>query len=352
MVSEASPERGRGQGLALGVDDLGALLPLGLGLPGHRPLHAVGQLDVLELDQGHLDTPVDGGDVEDLADVEVDPVGLGQRLVQGVLADDLAQRGLGDLVDRGVDVLDRDDRLHRVDDPEVGDRRHVDADVVAGDDALRLDRHRDDPQRHPVQHVDERDDEPQPGLAYAEHPAEPEQHALLVLLDDPHRHRQHQQQHDDDNNDDDDQRVHRRAPVGELCWGLPAATVVFAGRDEGADRGEKHRREQLCGTVMVILMRRRSPARRGLGAKAPGVLRRTAEPIPNQLNSQHLRRYTRWDAPHRMSFGLKAHSQAWPAFGPMPGIAIADSVLTAGGSTFEGAPSRGGYAAAISPCPV
>jgi hypothetical protein len=39
------------------------------------------------------------------------------RLVQGVLADDLAQRRLGDLIDRGVDV-------------------------VASDDALRLDRHR------------------------------------------------------------------------------------------------------------------------------------------------------------------------------------------------------------------
>jgi hypothetical protein len=35
--------------------------------------------------------PALGGDVEDLADHLVDAVGLGQDLVQGVLADDLAQ---------------------------------------------------------------------------------------------------------------------------------------------------------------------------------------------------------------------------------------------------------------------
>jgi hypothetical protein len=41
-----------------------------------RALHALGQLNVLELDQGDLDTPFGGGDVEDLADVQVDAVGL------------------------------------------------------------------------------------------------------------------------------------------------------------------------------------------------------------------------------------------------------------------------------------
>jgi hypothetical protein len=71
----------------------------------------------------------------DAADVQVDLVGLRQRLVQGVLAHDLAQRGLRDLVDGRAHVLDRDHRLHRVDHPEVGDRGHIDADVIPGDDA-------------------------------------------------------------------------------------------------------------------------------------------------------------------------------------------------------------------------
>jgi hypothetical protein len=34
-----------------------------------------------------------------------------------------------------------------------------------------------------VQHVDERDDQPEPGVPRAPQPAEPEQRALLVLLD-------------------------------------------------------------------------------------------------------------------------------------------------------------------------
>jgi len=69
-------ERGGGQGLALGVDDLGSFLPLSLGLAGHGALHAVRQLDVLEFYQGHFHAPVDSADVEDLADVQVRTIGI------------------------------------------------------------------------------------------------------------------------------------------------------------------------------------------------------------------------------------------------------------------------------------
>src|SRR5256714_15025254 len=50
--------------------------------------------------------PLLGLDVEDLADVLVDRVRLGQRLVERVPADHSAQGGLSDLIDRGSDVLD------------------------------------------------------------------------------------------------------------------------------------------------------------------------------------------------------------------------------------------------------
>ena len=129
-------KRGRGQVLALGVDDLGPLFPLGLGLSCHGALHALGQLDVLQLDQGDLDAPSGSGDIEDLADVDVDAVGLGQDLIQGVLADHLTQRGLGDLVDGRAYVLDGDHRLHRIDHPVVGDGGHIHTHVVPSDDAL------------------------------------------------------------------------------------------------------------------------------------------------------------------------------------------------------------------------
>ena len=110
-----------------------------------------------------------------------------ERLVERVAADDRAQRRLRDLVDGGRDVLDRDDRADGVVDPVVGHRRDVDADVVARDDPLRLDRHRDDPQRHAPDAIDERDDEDQPRPAGVLDAAEPELHAALVLLEDPHR---------------------------------------------------------------------------------------------------------------------------------------------------------------------
>ena len=43
--------------LAVGGDDPGAPLPLGLGLARHRPLHALGQRHVLDLDPLDPDSP-------------------------------------------------------------------------------------------------------------------------------------------------------------------------------------------------------------------------------------------------------------------------------------------------------
>ena len=72
ITSDGVGQLAGGERLALGGDDLGALLALGLGLTGHRALHALGQLDVLELDDRDLHAPLLGLDVEDLADVLVD----------------------------------------------------------------------------------------------------------------------------------------------------------------------------------------------------------------------------------------------------------------------------------------
>ena len=62
---------GGGDRFALGGDDLGPLLPLGLRLAGHGPLHAVRQLDVLELHERHRHAPFEGQGVQDLPDVGV-----------------------------------------------------------------------------------------------------------------------------------------------------------------------------------------------------------------------------------------------------------------------------------------
>ena len=62
-------ELDRGLVLALGGDDLGAALALGLGFLGHRALHVVRQRDVLDLDRRHLRAPRLGVGVDDVLDL-------------------------------------------------------------------------------------------------------------------------------------------------------------------------------------------------------------------------------------------------------------------------------------------
>jgi len=83
-----------------------ARFALRIRLTSHSTLHGAGMLVVLQLEQRHLGAPVEDAAVEDLAHVEVDPVRLGEDLVAGVLPDDLAQGRLGDLVGRGIHILD------------------------------------------------------------------------------------------------------------------------------------------------------------------------------------------------------------------------------------------------------
>ena len=125
--------------LALGVDDLGAALALGLGLAGHGALHALRDADVLDLDRGHLHAPRLGLLVDDLLQALVELLALGQQRVEVGPAEHRAQRGLGDLR-RGVpDPLDLDHRLDRVDHAEVGDRVDLGRHVVARDHVLGRD---------------------------------------------------------------------------------------------------------------------------------------------------------------------------------------------------------------------
>jgi hypothetical protein len=91
------PERLGGLQLALRVDHLRAPLALGLGLPAHRPAHRLGQLDVLDLDQRHLDAPRVGEVVDDLLELLVDLVALDQQVVELDLTEDAPQGRLRDL---------------------------------------------------------------------------------------------------------------------------------------------------------------------------------------------------------------------------------------------------------------
>jgi hypothetical protein len=51
------------------------ILLLSLGPAGHGTFPAFVQLDVFEFHQGYFHTRLDRGDVEDFAEIQVDPVG-------------------------------------------------------------------------------------------------------------------------------------------------------------------------------------------------------------------------------------------------------------------------------------
>ena len=195
--------------LALRADDLRAPLALGLCLTRHRALHRRGQLDVLDLDDRDLDAPGRGVRVDDVLQDPVDLVALGEQLVERVLAEHGAQGRLRDLRRGNEVVLDLRHRRLRIDDAEVGDRGHAHRDVVLGDDLLRRDRERDGAQVGLDHPVDQRHEQDQPrALGAREQPAEPEDHAALVLPQDTDRRGDHEDGDDDEGDSDSQQGVH------------------------------------------------------------------------------------------------------------------------------------------------
>ena len=127
---------------ALGVEDDGAAVTLGLHLLLHRLLDRLRRVDGLELDAVDADAPLAGGLVEHAAQLAVDLVAAGQRLLEVERADDVAQRRDGELLDALDEVGDLVDGRLRVDDLVVDDRVDAHDEVVARDDRLR--RERDD----------------------------------------------------------------------------------------------------------------------------------------------------------------------------------------------------------------
>ena len=204
--------------LAVGVDDLGPPLPLGLGLLGDGPDHVLGQVHLLHLHELDLDAPGVGVLFDDLLESGVQLVALREEVVERDLAEDAAQGRLGEL-GGGVEViLDVDDALERVDDPEVEDGVDLHRDVVLGDDVLGRDVHRDEPQADLHDAVDRGEDQDDPGaLGLGQDPAEPEDDPALVLPQDLDG----VQDVKDDDPHDDDQRG------GWVCHVDSFVTLIF-----------------------------------------------------------------------------------------------------------------------------
>ena len=123
--------------LPLRIDNLGASLALSLGLARDGADHVLVEIDPLELDGGDLDPPPFGLLVENVLDVGIELVALGQHLVEVVLAQDPAQRGLGELARSRQVIADLDDRALGVDNAKIDDGADLDRDVIAGNHVLR-----------------------------------------------------------------------------------------------------------------------------------------------------------------------------------------------------------------------
>ena len=163
----------------------------------------LGQVDLFHLDKLDLDAPGVSVLFDDLLEAGVELVPLREKVVERHLAEETPQSRLGQL-GRGVDIiLDLDHALERVDDPEVQDGVDLDRDVVLGDDVLRRDVHRDEPQADPDHAVDwgEHQDDPR-ALGLGKHSAQPENHAPLVFPKDLDG----AQDVEDHKSDDDDRR--------------------------------------------------------------------------------------------------------------------------------------------------
>src|SRR5215212_3000291 len=202
----------RGLVLALRGDDLGPPLALAFGLPGHRPLHLLGYLDVLDLDNAHLYAPGFGLLVYDGLKLGVYGLTVGEQIVQVLLAKDAPQGSLGNLGGRLHEILDLDDALVGIHHPEVDDGGNAGRHVVARYDVLRGHVHRDRPQVHLDHPVHERDEEEEPGAfgPVAINPPEAEHDPPLVLLEDLDGAGQQEQSDDKDDGRDYDDRHHAK----------------------------------------------------------------------------------------------------------------------------------------------
>ncbi len=184
------------------------LLPQCLGLLRHRPLHALGDLDVLHLDALHLDAPRFGHVVDLLLDRGSHRFLLLQHLVERMMADARAQVRERDLDHGMVDALHVDDRAARVDDAIPHHCVDLDRDVVLGDRLLLLDRRGVDTQVDGRLPLDHRDDPVEAGAARVLIASEAEDDGALVLVGDTQTRQSDQHQ----GCDDEDYDRHGSAP--------------------------------------------------------------------------------------------------------------------------------------------
>src|SRR5262245_3336340 len=171
--------------LAHRIDHLGTSQSFGLGLFGNRAHHGLVEVDILDLDRGYLDPPDVGLPVEDLLDVGGQLVSFRKHLVEFVLAEHGAQRGLRELAGGGHVIPDLDDGALGIENAKVEHGVDLDRDVVARNHVLRrhdLDHH-PEINLHELLHDGNEDDEARP--LHPGEASECEDDTALVFPQDP-----------------------------------------------------------------------------------------------------------------------------------------------------------------------
>ena len=206
------------------MDHLGAPLTLGFGLARNGADHLLGQVDVLDLDRLHFDSPGLRLLVERSLNTRVQLLPLTEQLIKIRLAQNRPQPRLRELRCRVNVMRDLDDGLGRVEHAEEDHRAHLDRDVVARHDVLRRHIHRLDAQRDAHDPVDRREHQHQAGpLRAREQAPQTKDDAALVL-------RQNLDAVDQIQNDDEEkQPVHI-----EESHRCPPRFACRSGRDVGA----------------------------------------------------------------------------------------------------------------------
>src|ERR1017187_3890553 len=187
---------------AFRVHDLRAAFAFGLGLFGHRALHAVRQRDLLHFHARDLDAPRLGLLVNDLLQFLVDDIALREQVVQRRLAEHAAQGRLRDERGRLPEIFHLHHRRVRVHDAKINHRVHRGGHVVARHHFLlgHVNRHHAQIHlHHLVHHRDQKNDaRPFRTLQFAE----PENNAALVFAQNADGLRQNENHQHHDHDDD------------------------------------------------------------------------------------------------------------------------------------------------------
>ena len=167
------------------MNDLRALLALGLGLTRHGALHVGRQIHMFDFNRRHLDPPWVGVLVEDLLQLLIQPLALREQIVEVDLSQHAAQRGLGELRRGILKVFDDDNGLVRFHHAEIHDGTDLDRHVVARNHILRrhVEDHRPEADAHDPIDWREHEDDAGP-FRGDEQFTEPEDHAALVFRQD------------------------------------------------------------------------------------------------------------------------------------------------------------------------